>query len=307
MVQVAKAPLPSAHTALVSQNGQVSSQWYSFFLNLFNSAQGISAELDTIISSAGALVYRGASLWTGLGLGSSGQVLIAGDGQPEWGLIQGAQFGPESANLFLAGPLTGAAGDPTFRAITNADLANVSLEGLNFGPQSANQVLAGPASGAATDPAFRALVSDDLPAGEYPGTDTNDSASAGNVGEYFQNTSPFIGLSSGAAADIGQITLTAGDWDVWGTIVSSPGSGATPTYVKAWLNTAPASDPGPPNGGAYWLNQDAAGGSGLETIAPIGMKRLSLAGTATVYISCLANFSGGTMQALGFIAARRAR
>ena len=42
-------------------------------------------------------------------------------------------------------------------------LLGLSTQELNLDSQSANQVFAGPASGGATDPTFRALVDDDVP------------------------------------------------------------------------------------------------------------------------------------------------
>lgn len=99
----------------------------------------------------------------------------------------------QSANRVLAGPSSGGAATPTFRALVTADLPagvgtvtsvalalngsallSFSVSGspvtgsgtltgtINFANQSANTVLAGPATGAAAAPTFRALNAADL-------------------------------------------------------------------------------------------------------------------------------------------------
>jgi hypothetical protein len=59
------------------------------------------------VSSLGVTALNGAA-FTGPGTGLTG--------------LSGSNFANESANTFLAGPTSGAAAQPTFRAITNADL-----------------------------------------------------------------------------------------------------------------------------------------------------------------------------------------
>src|SRR5262245_5302572 len=94
----------------------------------------------------------------------------------------------ELANRVFAGPTTGAAATPTFRALVSADLpagtGTVTSVGLTVpaefavtgspvttagtlavskATQTANTVWAGPTSGGAAQPAFRALVAADMP------------------------------------------------------------------------------------------------------------------------------------------------
>lgn len=68
-------------------------------------------------------------------------------------------------------------------------------------------------------------------AGQLLGTNTNDSASSGNVGEFLSNVpSGSVAVAgSGGGATLATITLTAGDWDIWG--VAELGIG-TATLLK---------------------------------------------------------------------------
>jgi Chaperone of endosialidase len=172
------------------------------------------------MTTAGDLIYGGASgAGTRLAATTNGYVLTLVGGSPAWSApatsgtvtsvaladgsttaIYGITGSPvtgsgtltfslktQSANLVLAGPTTGSAAQPTFRALVAADipsLAYVTSVGLSLpgifnvtgspvtgsgtltgalATQSANLVWAGPATGSAAAPTFRALVAADLP------------------------------------------------------------------------------------------------------------------------------------------------
>src|SRR5690349_16625741 len=62
------------------------------------------------------------------------------------------------------------------------------------------------------------------------GTATNDDAAAGKIGEYIESevlSGSAVSLTTNTAANITSISLTAGDWDVWGAAVYQLGSGTT--------------------------------------------------------------------------------
>ena len=141
------------------------------------------------------------------------------------------------------------------------------------------------------------------------GTTTNNNANTGSVGEFISSNIPVgsaIALTSTVAANITSISLTAGDWDVWGNIVWAAAGTTTTQITQGSISTTSATLATPPNGGAFWLN-DAAITAGGSTCAPIGMTRISVASTTTVYLVVYAAFSVSTMTAYGFIGARRRR
>jgi hypothetical protein len=88
--------------------------------------------------------------------------------------------------------------------------------------------------------------------GQYPGNTGNLGANPGNIGEYptpgHGTLVPFT--ISGDSYDVAHIDLLDGDWDVWGSFVSTPAGGTTQSEIRAWINTASATDPGAPNSGA---------------------------------------------------------
>lgn len=142
--------------------------------------------------------------------------------------------------------------------------------------------------------------------GQIPGTATNDSAGAGKVGEIVQSligSGSAVGLTTATAANIANIGLTAGDWDVEGS-VHFAGSSATETQKSAGISTTTATIP----------TDGSEGYSGAQTTTTttkdsitLSRKRLSLSGNTTVYLVGSATFSAGSVGAFGGISARRVR
>lgn len=87
-----------------------------------------------------------------------------------WAETTAGGGGSEAANLFYAGPATGAAATPTFRAIVAADVPTLNQDTTGnattatnlAGTKAKNLVYAGPASGSNAAPTFRALVAADV-------------------------------------------------------------------------------------------------------------------------------------------------
>lgn len=148
-----------------------------------------------------------------------------------------------------------------------------------------------------------------ITAGQIPGTTTNDSASAGNVGEYISSTvlsGSAVGISNGSAADVTNISLSAGDWDVYGIISFLPNAVTTISNRSSWVSGTSATLPTEPNSGAIqrdFSTQSTGNGGDQFT----GVLRISIATTTTIYLSCFSTFSGSTCSAFGMIAARRRR
>lgn len=151
--------------------------------------------------------------------------------------------------------------------------------------------------------------------GQIPGTATNDSAGAGDVGEYVSSTllvGNEVTLPAVTGnADITSIPLTAGDWNVWGTICYDIASTTQLNILIGWISTSTATLPTTPNAGAFFWDQFSNSG-GLVTGAatkcyPVGTQRVSLSGSGTAYLSTRNAFITSTLKGYGFIAARRVR
>lgn len=142
-----------------------------------------------------------------------------------------------------------------------------------------------------------------------PGTTTNDNANAGTIGEVISAT-----LLTGSAVSLGasmsmknitSISLTAGDWNVQGTVYFNYGI-ASVTGCIAAIGLVSAS-----YGSAPTVGTANAVGAIPPLSGPVplsaGSCRISLSATTTVYLNAGGVYSGGTPTAFGFIEARRQR
>lgn len=186
-----------------------------------------------------------------------------------------------------------------------APLASPALTGTPTAPTAAGTI-------STTQVATTAFVAGNfqktITPGQTPGTTTNDSATAGNVGQYLFTNVPIssaVTLLNITPANIASLSLTAGDWDVWGSVITNPNASTTTSFVAAGLTTSSATLPTPPNSGGFAVSGPAA--TGAQIALPAGMMRLSLASTTTVYLVAEVFFSISTMSAFGFIGARRMR
>jgi hypothetical protein len=141
------------------------------------------------------------------------------------------------------------------------------------------------------------------------GTTTNDNAAAGSVGEFVSSTvlvGSAVALTSTIAANVTSISLTAGDWDVWGNIALSVAGGTTTSVFAGAIHTVSATFPTIPNGGASFVVSYASP-AGQSNALPVGRQRISIAATTTVYLIVSSTFAVSTSSAYGFIGARRVR
>jgi hypothetical protein len=175
----------AAHTA--------STPLYGLYSDLFPYSSAaefmgaIAAELVTVETRLETAI--GGGTVTSVALTMPAEFTVAGSPITNAGTLAVSKA-TQPANEVYAGPTTGAAAAPTFRALVTADLpagagtvtsvgltmpAEFSVAGspitgagtlaVSKATQPANEVYAGPTTGAAAAPTFRALVAADLPAG----------------------------------------------------------------------------------------------------------------------------------------------
>ena len=142
------------------------------------------------------------------------------------------------------------------------------------------------------------------------GTATNDSASAGFVGEYIEakNSSNTNFPTSGQYGDANSLSLTAGDWDVTFTVVSKA---ATATWTRAWIgisSTSGNSSTGLNEGENFVLNNWASSSSTPTIVsATVPSYRVSIASTTPYYGKVYSEYSAGTPAYTYKLSARRVR
>lgn len=132
------------------------------------------------------------------------------------------------------------------------------------------------------------------------GTTTNNNASAGYVGEFITSVnSSGTTVSANTPSDITSISLTEGDWLLYGNAYAS-GSVNT-TSLLCWISATSATAPAIPDYNAITVTA-GAGSYGID--AP--SVRIPISGTTTVYLSGQTSGSG-TLNLYGRVSARRMR
>lgn len=145
--------------------------------------------------------------------------------------------------------------------------------------------------------------------GQYQGTNTNDSATAGNIGEVITASlasGSAISLTTAVTANITSISLTAGDWDVHGVVVLASAATTSTTLTASAISTTSATIPTLGSEGFFIQAVTPTTGPATWSL-PTGTVRLSLSGTTTVYLVGQMNFTVSTATAYGTISARRVR
>ncbi len=138
------------------------------------------------------------------------------------------------------------------------------------------------------------------------GTAAADSANAGSVGEYVSSSNTTgTSLTSATPTNITSLTLTAGDWYVWGNVYFNP-SATGWTAALTCINTTSATLQTGPSTLLAQINPAAAAGMAqYNQIAP--PQRVNVSSSTTVYLVGYMTFSSGTVSAYGSIYAWRRR
>lgn len=143
------------------------------------------------------------------------------------------------------------------------------------------------------------------------GTSTNDDASALNIGEVISSTvavGSAVALTSTTAKQVTNISLTAGDWDVWGQVEFTGNAATTLVYTGGQISSTNNSVA---DTQSAYVFLPMGGGTVFAATNPVsfslGTIRLSLAGTTIYYLNAVASFAVNTCSAYGGIYARRRR
>jgi hypothetical protein len=141
------------------------------------------------------------------------------------------------------------------------------------------------------------------------GTNTNDSATAGNIGEFVSSTvlqASASALTTSIPLNITSISLTAGDWDISGAFYVIPAGTTTVSSLTGSISSTSATQNLVP--GMYVQSIFTSVTPGVNPIGyTIAGTRVSLSTTTTFFLVGQSNFATSTNAGFGIIQARRVR
>lgn len=129
------------------------------------------------------------------------------------------------------------------------------------------------------------------------------SRAAGQIGELLTNSGSGQPMTTNVNANVVSLGLTAGDWEVEGTITFTPAAGTTISGILAGIGTASATLPANNTGGFTFIN--AAFNAGTQQIISTPKYTIKIAASTTVFLIAQTGFGTSTMTTSGFIKARR--
>jgi hypothetical protein len=122
------------------------------------------------------------------------------------------------------------------------------------------------------------------------------------VGEYVTATGTSVAVSNNTSFNCASISLTAGDWDVWGNIVYQAAASTVIQAIVAGISTTSATLPATQfRGNQTGLTYAAGATPSMQ--APIQV--VSTASSVTAFLVGFSSFSTSTETATCYIAARR--
>ncbi|WP_157646738.1 hypothetical protein [Burkholderia ubonensis] len=188
----------------------------------------------------------------------------------------------------------------------NTSINAATLGGATFAaPGSIGSTTA--SSGAFTTISATGLITPSSTNG-IKGTTAADNANAGSVGEVLSaSAGPVAMVTSGTAQNITSLPLSAGDWNVWGTGGIGNTASTSLTLWNNGLSTTSLTQPSFPSGAMLTRYDVSTTPVSQNIFAPIGMIRVNVPSTTTVYCVSTIFWSGSAPNGYCAIFARRER
>lgn len=170
---------------------------------------------------------------------------------------------------------------------------------------STTPTLVTPVLGAATATTINGAT---VSPGHHSGEPSSGNALAGEIGEFVTAVTTTTGITTGTQTNITSISLTAGDWDVYGEISYSPAATTSFTDMYASISLTSATlDQTTFNYARYSVASAGVVTAGLNNVVRAGPRRVSIASTTTVFLVGFTDFTVSTMSTIGGLRARRVR
>lgn len=200
--------------------------------------------------------------------------------------------------------ITGSAATLTTSRTFQTNLTSTSAASFN-GSSSVTPGVTGtlPVTNGGTGGTTAATARTNLGAAASAGVVDASNAAAGVVGEVLSATTLATANTTATALNATSLTLTAGDWDVMGSIQFTP-SASSYSVLNAGVNTTTAILPAFPY--RFQLVTSTVLGA-ADQMFSVPKRRINVTTSTTIYLVASATFGSGTSTVSGFLEARRVR
>ena len=143
------------------------------------------------------------------------------------------------------------------------------------------------------------------------GVTDGSSAGAGVVGEELRSAvavGSAIALTTTEFNDVTSLSITAGDWDLYGVVCFTTGGALTATnFVAGFSTTSGNFSTGLTQGDNRIDSPLSPVSASSDTCLTLPQYRITISSTTTYYLKCASTFAAGSVSAYGRISARRRR
>lgn len=142
------------------------------------------------------------------------------------------------------------------------------------------------------------------------GVTDGSSAASGIVGEVLSSSfASAVAITTATPTQVQTLTLTAGDWDVWGILQANPAGGTTIQVFIGNVYTSSATFPSfaGVSTSAHFEQFYTVGSAGGGLLTATSILPTSVSTNTTIYLNGQINYSGSTCTISGMIIARRVR
>jgi hypothetical protein len=192
-----------------------------------------TASVTPAVSDAGTMrVYFNGTNWL---ISENGAAYhLMGPTLPASVFTSTGAFQTQTANTVFAGPTTGAAAVPVFRALVTGDIPALPYVSTTT-TQTANTGLFGPATGAAAAPTFRLLVAADIPANTISFSHWTAQCAANEIPKRNAGNTAWVCAADNTSPG-GTAWVTAGNTSITGGLLGT-------TDANAWSLVAGSATP----------------------------------------------------------------
>jgi hypothetical protein len=241
--------------------------------------------------------------------GTVGDILVSNGATFDWGALPGPPPAASTTPPLMDGTVAVGVGTTFARAdhVHPTDTSRAAAAALAGYLPLTGGTLTGALNGTSAN--FSGAITPSPTAG-IVGVTSNISPNSGTVGEFIQSNNTTLNTlpNFNAGYNITSITLSPGDWDVWGQVYFTSASGAIAATFAAIISNQSAGNPAYPGSSQNMVSFPGNNATNVSQWLGCVPMRYSVSVSTPIYLVAAVQYSGaGGYAGYGWINARRRR